>query len=230
MGIYGSEKSGKTALIQQLIGAINYIYGEVYICQYDLKLNRSQVYKNIGYCPQKYGLLEELTPRQLFVYFFKIRGVRGRDISDRVRELSLSLSLQTHLNKKITELPNAVKRRLNIAVAFIVKNRVLIFDEPTKGLPAQEKRLIWNVLRYARYCGKTVIFSTSDSYECDVLADRTLVLKNGYIMALGPSHEIRLKYTVGLYLEIKLRLDGATVAEMERKYVDEFIIFACFFL
>ncbi|KAL9878361.1 ATP-binding cassette sub-family A member 17 isoform 2-T2 [Glossina fuscipes fuscipes] len=214
--IYGSRNSGKTHIIKQLVGEKRFFYGEIYICKVNTKRKIKDAYVHMGYCPESKGLISAFTPRQLLTLLFRIRGLPQKVITEKIREISISLCLQGLINKKIGQLPRSIRRRVSIAIAFMANSNVLILDEPTRGLPAIEKRLIWNVLRYLRYCGNSIIFATTDSHECDVLADTVLVVDDGVMLAIGSAHYLRQKFTVGFYLDIKLRLDGSTDEETDK--------------
>uniref|UniRef100_A0A1A9X397 ABC transporter domain-containing protein n=1 Tax=Glossina brevipalpis TaxID=37001 RepID=A0A1A9X397_9MUSC len=214
--IYGSRNSGKSHIIKQLVGEKRFYYGEVYICKVNTKRKLKDAYIHMGYCPEKKGLVSAFTPRQLLTLLFRIRGLPQKLITEKIREISLSLCLQGLINKKIGQLPHSIRRRVSIAIAFMANSHVLILDEPTRGLPAIEKRLIWNVLRYLRYCGNSIIFATTDSHECEVLADTVLVVDDGVMLAIGSAHYLRQKFSIGFYLDIKLRLDGTTDEETDK--------------
>lgn len=217
MGIYGAHYAGKSHLIRQLVGEEKIRFGELYIDGKDVKHESSKALKSLGYCSQNYSLCEIFTPRQLFMLMFLIKGVPVARISEKLREISSSLELRNYMGIRIINLEMAIQRKVCVALALIVYNKVLVLDEPTYGLPAKERRVIWNVLRYARYCGKTVIVSSNDSLECETLADYIIVIHRGDLLAIGSPQYIRQKFTRGFYLHIKLLTDGETANEAKQK-------------
>uniref|UniRef100_A0A1B0FB44 ABC transporter domain-containing protein n=1 Tax=Glossina morsitans morsitans TaxID=37546 RepID=A0A1B0FB44_GLOMM len=231
MGIYGCHKAGKTHLIEQLAGARGFRFGELYIEKVDFKFENNAAIKLLGFCPQKSGLGMVFSPRQLFTMLFMIRGVPEANVSEKLLEIATSLDLKPYMNRKIGDLSLAVRRKVSVAISLITYNKVLVLDEPTKGVPAKDRRIIWNVLRYARFCGKTVIFSSNENLECETLADLIIVIDDGELLAIGSPQYLRQKYTRGFFFELKILSDGKTEEEtyenLERD-VENVIQFAYF--
>uniref|UniRef100_A0A1A9WM92 ABC transporter domain-containing protein n=1 Tax=Glossina brevipalpis TaxID=37001 RepID=A0A1A9WM92_9MUSC len=213
MGIYGSHKTGKTHLIEQLVGARGFRFGEMYIEKIDFKFENQAALKLLGFCPQKSGFSKVFSPRQLFTLLFMIRGVPEANLSEKLLEIAMSLDLKPYMNTKIGDLSLAIKRKVSVAVALIAYNKILIIDEPTRGMPAKERRTIWNVLRYARFCGKTIIFSSNENIECETLADLIIVIDDGELLAIGSPQYLRERYTQGFFFELKILSDGKTEEE-----------------
>ncbi|XP_075156656.1 phospholipid-transporting ATPase ABCA3-like [Haematobia irritans] len=222
LGIYGWSHSGKSHLIKQLVGEEAFRFGEIYICGNEIKHNMHLAIKNLGYCPQTKGFCEESTPQQMFTLFLMLRhGCCEDTFYDSIRNLSLLFNLRNYMNTRLSELPNYIRRRVNIALALIVHNQVLVFDEPTRGLEANERRLIWDVMRKARDNGNAIIFTSQESLELEQIADFVIAIDSGEMMTIGSPQSIREKYTLGLYLEVKLRLDGTTLEEMENNLLKD---------
>ncbi|XP_037900439.1 ATP-binding cassette sub-family A member 3 [Glossina fuscipes] len=213
MGIYGYHKAGKTHLIEQLVGARGFRFGEMYIEKVDFKFENKAAIKMMGFCPQKSDLGMVFSPRQLFTFLFMIRGVPEANVSEKLLEIATSLDLKPYMNTKIGDLSLAVRRKVSVAISLIAYNKVLVLDEPTKGMPAKDRRIIWNVLRYARFCGKTVIFSSNENLECETLADLIIVIDDGELLAIGSPQYLRQKYTRGFFFELKILSDGKTEEE-----------------
>ncbi|XP_075157087.1 phospholipid-transporting ATPase ABCA3 [Haematobia irritans] len=215
LAIYGGHHCGKSHLIQQLIGDCPVRFGEIYILGHDCKYEPDSAYQCVGYCPQDQGLCNAFTPRQLLTLLFMIRGIPDPIASQKMRDISRSLNLRQYMGLRIAFLPPNVRRKLNIAISLIVCNQVLILDEPTRGMSPLDCQLIWNVLLDTRSCDTTIIFCSSDSFECEVLADKLMIVDKGELLALGSANYLRKKYTKGFYLDVRLLIDGRTFEETE---------------
>lgn len=212
MGVYGSHQSGKSKLLRQLVRAHPVRFGDLYMNKYDVKCEAHLALNSVGYCAQS-NAFHALTPRQLFTLMFMIRSVPRPAAVDKVRQLVNSLDIGVYMNIRLYYLPLHVKRRVFIGISLIASNKVLIFDEPTDGMPAHVRRIILNLLRYARFCGKTVVFSSCEGVECETLADYIIVVDKGELLGIGSPQYLRQKYTVGFYLDIKLSCSSDTVDE-----------------
>ena len=76
-----------------------------------------------------------------------------------------------------------MRRRLDLALSFVVTPQVLFLDEPTTGLDTRSRRELWDVIRGLADAGTTVFLTTQYLEEADRLADRVAVLHDGRIVA-----------------------------------------------
>ncbi|KAH8390010.1 ABC transporter A family member 1 [Drosophila serrata] len=231
MGIYGPRHAGKSHLIQQLVGEKGFAYGEIYVRGLDFKYDLESIHTYMGYNPQYRGLLPNLTPREHIRLLCMIRGVPQRKISEKIHDLCLMLNMTGWMHRRCGLLTAEKLAKLKVALALVAYNKILVLDEPTAGMPATTRREIWNILRYMRYCGKTMIFATNDELECKILADFIILFIHGEMLAIGSLQYLRYKYSHGFYFEVRLIRDGATIAETEenlRKDVDNLAKFVNF--
>lgn len=217
MCVYGSHHCGKSHLLHQIIGEQSVSFGEMYFCGKDAKYQLNEARNCMGYCPQDRGLCDAFNPRQLLTLFFMIQGVPKALASQKLKEISKSLNLRKYMSKRIVFLPTNIKRKLILGLSLIMDNKVLILDEPTQGLPVSERHQIWNLLKNEAICGASIVFSTCDSLECEALADTMIIVDNGEMLAFGSPEYVKAKYTKGVYLEVKLLVDGNTREEAQEK-------------
>jgi len=89
-----------------------------------------------------------------------------------------------------------MKRRLEIARGLIHKPKVLFLDEPTIGLDAQTRRLIWDYIKKLKAeGGVAIILTTHYMEEADYLCDRVAIIDHGKIVAMDNSES--LKHSLG---------------------------------
>ncbi|XP_017124914.1 phospholipid-transporting ATPase ABCA3 [Drosophila elegans] len=231
MGIFGPRNSGKSHLMRQLVGEEGFAFGEIYVRGLDFKYDLESIHTYMGYSPQHRGLLNELTPREHIRLLCMIRGVPEAKIGEKIHDLCLMLNMTGWMHRKCSSLTAEKRHKVKIALALVAYNKILVLDEPTCGMPATTRREIWNILRYIRYCGKTIIFATNDEMECKILADFIIVFQDSEMLAIGSLQYLRYKYSHGFYLEVRLIRDGSTLAEAEenlRKDVDNLAKFVNF--
>ncbi|KAH8236950.1 hypothetical protein KR038_000867 [Drosophila bunnanda] len=231
MGIYGPRHSGKSHLIKQLVGEKGFAFGEIYVRGLDFKYDLESIHTYMGYSPQYRGLLPNLTPREHIRLLCMIRGVPQKKIGEKIHDLCLMLNMTGWMHRRCGLLTAEKQAKVKVALALVAYNKILVLDEPTAGMPSTTRREIWNILRYMRYCGKTIIFATNDEMECKVLADFILLFTHGEMLAIGSLQYLRYKYSHGFYLEVRLIRDGTTIAETEenlRKDVENLAKFVNF--
>lgn len=77
------------------------------------------------------------------------------------------------------------KRRAALAGVLAMKRDALVLDEISSGLDGEGKRIVFEILTHLRDEGKTIVFTTHDSEEAALYADRTILLEDGMIRADG---------------------------------------------
>ncbi len=106
-------------------------------------------------------------------------------------EVLLQFGLLSQADRPAGELPEGGRKLLDVAMAFALRPRLLLMDEPTSGVSAREKFQVMDTLVAAlREAGVTALFVEHDMDVVRRYATRVLVLNNGRILADGPPDEI----------------------------------------
>lgn len=106
-------------------------------------------------------------------------------------EILLQFGLLAQADRPAGELPEGGRKLLDVAMAFALRPRLLLMDEPTSGVSAREKFQIMDTLLQAlREAGVTALFVEHDMEVVRRYATRVLVLSNGRIVADGPPGEV----------------------------------------
>jgi ABC-type multidrug transport system ATPase subunit len=99
-----------------------------------------------------------------------------------------------------------MKRRLALVRAILHDSELLILDEMSLGVDVQSRNLIWEQVRKLKEEGRTVIFCTNYMDEAEALADRVIVIDNGFLVASGTPGDLKREH-VGEYL-IEVQIEG----------------------
>ncbi len=91
-------------------------------------------------------------------------------------------------------LSGGVRQSVAIARAVYFGAKVLILDEPTKGLDPMNRKLLLSVVEEYRQKGTAVIYITHLMEEVERLADKVLIIKDGKRMAYGTKDELKKTY------------------------------------
>ncbi len=158
--VMGRSGCGKSTLLMILMGLIPADSGRVIMPE---KRRISAVFQEDRLC-------ENLTVSA------NIRLVTGKRLSPAELDGHLSaVELGGSADKPVRDLSGGMKRRTALLRALLAEYDVLFLDEPFKGLDEETRS---RVMEYTRKmtAGKTVVFVTHDSRECEVLADRVIEL------------------------------------------------------
>jgi ABC-2 type transport system ATP-binding protein len=107
---------------------------------------------------------------------------RPRDVA----EVIALVGLGGQERRKVRSLSGGQKRRLDLALGLIGGPELLFLDEPTTGFDPGARRDAWQLVRDLRASGTTILLTTHDMEEAQVLADRVVVLARGAVAAEGP--------------------------------------------
>ncbi|WP_104176425.1 ABC transporter ATP-binding protein [Cryobacterium sp. Y50] len=173
-GIVGPNGSGKSILFKMICGFILPDTGKVIIDSQYQSPSRTfpeqfgVIIDRPGYLPQKTGLdnLRDLA---------KIRGAIG---DAEIRDAMEKVGLPPGLKQKARNYSLGMKQKLALAQAIMEDQKVLILDEPFNALDADSVDLVRNLLKKHREQGRTVIFTSHNREDIDLLADHTLRISN----------------------------------------------------
>jgi ABC-2 type transport system ATP-binding protein len=107
-----------------------------------------------------------------------------------VDEVITMVGLAGQERRRVRSLSGGQKRRLDLALGLIGDPELLFLDEPTTGFDPSARRDAWQLVRDLRVRRTTILLTTHDMEEAQVLADRVVVLSAGRVAAEGTPSSI----------------------------------------
>ncbi|XP_058807246.1 phospholipid-transporting ATPase ABCA1-like isoform X2 [Phymastichus coffea] len=186
--LLGHNGAGKTTLMSILTGMISPNNGSVYINGRDVKDESSSIMNDIGLCPQEDMLFPTLSVAEQIEFFAMLKGKDKKNtvIKKDVNALLQKLNLFDKRNTLPHELSGGQKRRVCLGMAVIGDSSTLILDEPTSGMDPESRRDTWDIILKMRG-QKTILISTHDMEEADILGDRIAIVHMGRLKSYGTS-------------------------------------------
>ncbi|MDH3243313.1 MAG: ABC transporter ATP-binding protein, partial [Saprospiraceae bacterium] len=154
--------------------------GKIKIGQQELTSRDSEYRKLISYVPQIARFPENLTVFELIRMIENLRGP-----ADRKDELIDLFEIRDLLTKKFRFLSGGMKQRVNLVVALMHDNPVLILDEPTSGLDPIAMISLKAFLAREKERGKIILISSHILSFVDEMADQIVFLLEGRIYYSG---------------------------------------------
>jgi len=187
----GSNGSGKTTTIRCLLDICRPDSGKLLIQgkPYSFALS-----KTIGYLPEERGMYTRAKVKELFMYFTDLRNVPIQKAKVLIHDFLTKVDLIQHKDKKISQLSSGMQQKIQIGLAIIHKPKILILDEPFKGLDPVNRHIFTEIFKELRDDGTTIMYSTHDMDEAQKLADRLCIIKNGKRKAYGTPKEVRRSF------------------------------------
>ena len=185
LGVIGETGSGKTTFVDLLIGLLEPTEGSILSDGKDIKLNRIEWFKKIGYVPQNIYLNDESIKKNIAFTSEEtlIDEKKVLDAAKKSKLLELVQNKKDKLNFRIGERGNILsggqKQRLGIARALYNNSEILVLDEFTSALDeTTEKEIMKEISIFKGQ--KTIILST---HKPSILkyCDRIYDIKNNTI-------------------------------------------------
>ncbi|XP_050037912.2 phospholipid-transporting ATPase ABCA3-like [Dermacentor andersoni] len=203
--LLGHNGAGKTTTCSMLSGFLRPTFGTAIIEGFDLLKYHDDSLENVRLCPQKDMLYEDMTLYEHLYFFALVQRVAPEAIAEQVELLVKTLHFGSHLHSLPRAMPSGVKRKLALAIAILADPKVLILDEPTAGLDPESRHEVWDLLqKMRRSC--TMLLTTHDMEEADVVGDRIAILAEGTIRCCGSSQFLKHRFGTGYHMEIGKRL------------------------
>ncbi|OUZ12859.1 ABC transporter ATP-binding protein [Aeromicrobium sp. PE09-221] len=189
--LLGPNGSGKTTTINVLTTLIRPDRGEATIAGYDVVAEPDEIKRRISLTGQAAAVDEALSATENLVMFGRLAGLGRRGAASRATELLARFDLTEAAGRRVRTFSGGMRRRLDLALSFVLVPEVLFLDEPTTGLDTRSRRGLWEVIRTLVEAGTTVFLTTQYLEEADQLADRIAVLHQGRIVGLGTADELK---------------------------------------
>lgn len=179
VAVVGANGSGKTTLLFCLVGLLDY-KGEIKIFGEDVKKNAKEVRKKIGFVFENPDdQLFNLTVYDDVAFVLKQLKVSEEEIKKKVEEVLEKLNLKGFEGRQPYHLSYGEKKKVCLATALVNSPQILILDEPTSNLDPASKRELVEILKNIN---TTQIVSGHDLNFVKEVADRVIILNNGYIV------------------------------------------------
>ena len=189
-GLLGPNGAGKTTTLRCVATLLKPTEGSVSVCGYDTVEQPDKVRESISFLTNEIKLDPQFSPKYMFNFFRRLRGIDQKTIDERREELFDYFGIHAFEDKKIEELSTGMKQKAAIAVSLVHDPKVVIFDEPTNGLDIVTARGVTDYLKILKERGKLVIVSTHIMSEAEKLCDRIGIIINGRKAAEGTLDEI----------------------------------------
>jgi ABC-2 type transport system ATP-binding protein len=187
----------------------------------DVVGNPLDVRRHINRVSVEAAFFKEMSPWENMLYAARLYGSGGKGTRGRVESALERLGLPLDvLDRPMKELSRGQQQKVAIARSFLTSPSLLLMDEPTTGLDPRSKREVQAVLSVLRQeHGATVLLSTHDMQEAEVVCDEVVILEHGRILASGTPAELRRRYAgeepAATLEEVYLRLSGKTLEAAE---------------
>ncbi|NMM43662.1 sugar ABC transporter ATP-binding protein [Rhodospirillaceae bacterium KN72] len=220
--LLGENGAGKSTLIKILTGALECDRGDIRLEGRPVSFRTtgeaqasgiSTVYQEVNLIPAmsvtKNLTLERTGGRLGFVSWRRAR--------EQAREKLQRLKLDINIEQSVGSYSVAIQQLVAIARALDDDTKVLVLDEPTASLDAQETETLFGIIRDLKARGIAVVFITHFLDQVYEISDRISVLRNGSLVATKPTSELPPQDLVAMMIGRELGDVEAAFTKSERK-------------
>ncbi|RXI51916.1 ABC transporter ATP-binding protein [Clostridium tetani] len=216
-GLLGHNGAGKTTLMKIITTLITPDKGgKIEICGQDIKENKMNIRKIIGFLPQEFNIYPQMSAYEFLDYIALLNNIHNKNVRYELICNTLSkVNLLECKNGKVGQFSGGMKRRLGIAQAIIKNPSILVVDEPTAGLDPEE-RIKFRTMLVELSEDRIVILSTHIVEDISASCEKLALLLSGELKFVGTPDEF-IKNTEG-YVWEKIITDNKDLIGLKNKY------------
>ena len=207
-GLLGINGAGKSTTFKMITGEELPSAGDVLINGNSILKQRQKAFDNIGYCPQKNAIFPLLTAREHLTFYARLRGIPEKYVKDVCTNAIGRFGLDALSDRIAQDYSGGNKRKLSTAIAILGNPSVICLDEPTSGMDAQVRRVLWKDILSLIKEKRIVILTSHSMVECESLCTRLAIMVNGRFRCLGSPQHLKSKYGNGYRIVVKTQSSG----------------------
>ncbi|MDN4641490.1 sugar ABC transporter ATP-binding protein [Agreia sp. PsM10] len=230
VSLLGENGAGKSTVIKMLAGVYKPDSGTMTLAGADLASGQTR--RSISFIHQNLGLIEWMTVAeniaQVLGYQKRLGFIDHAAVMRRASEVLELVGGGIDPNARVFDLPRTERSLLAIARGLVTKPKLLVLDEPTASLPAEDVERLFSVLRRLRDSGVGMIYVSHRLDEIYQISTRTVVMRSGQVVGdravASLSHRELVDLIVGRNTvnptfdapqsEVRLRLDRVEVGNV----------------
>lgn len=184
-GVLGPNGSGKSTLIRLISTLLKADKGSVKVFGIDIEADEMRVKELISRVSVDAAFFKKLSPMENLLYGARLYGVTGPEARVKAFEIMGRLGLKrSSFDEPMEEMSRGMQQKVAIARAFLTSPVLLLLDEPTTGLDPRSKREARAFIEELRDShDATILITSHDMEEADLLCDRVAVIHNGALVA-----------------------------------------------
>ncbi|WP_066677918.1 sugar ABC transporter ATP-binding protein [Clostridium septicum] len=193
LGVAGLMGSGRTELVKTIFGEYRKTSGEIFLegNKVNIKCSKDAIENGICYlsedrkkegCILGMSVADNMTLCNLRKYERKNKSINRKEEQRDVEEYIKKINIKTPNSEQlIKNLSGGNQQKVILAKWLLLSPKVLIIDEPTRGIDVGAKKEIYELLNELKSMGKAIIMISSDLPEVLGISDRIMVMSEGKI-------------------------------------------------
>ncbi len=188
--LVGPSGCGKSTTLRMVAGLEDITDGEIFI-NGNLVNDVEPKDRDIAMVFQNYALYPHMTVYDNMAFGLKIRKMPKDEIDEKVTNAANILGLSTYLKRKPSALSGGERQRVALGRAIVRDAQVFLMDEPLSNLDAKLRvAMRAEITKLHHRLETTTIYVTHDQTEAMTMADRIVIMKDGFVQQIGSPKEV----------------------------------------
>jgi len=202
VGFVGTNGSGKTTTIRNILGFIRPTSGSVKVNGLSSWENASEIAKLVGYVPGEIAFPDLPTGIDFLKCQAEFYGLKDMTYAN---ELIERLQLDPRANLK--RMSKGMKQKTALVAALMNDAPIIILDEPTTGLDPLMRVTFLDIIKEEHEKGKTIFMSSHMFEELETTCDRVALINDGRIIDVADMNDIRRRPVKDFKIEFNSTVD-----------------------
>ena len=188
LGFLGTNGAGKTTTIKMLLGFFPPDTGQISV--FGQNPSDAHTRQRVGFMPETAYYYPYLNIYELLSFYGGLCGMTSALIRQRTEELIVRTGLENAGNRLLKTYSKGMLQRAGIAQAILHDPDLLILDEPFTGLDPLARIHLRDLILDLKAKGKTILFSSHELSEAELMCDRIAIMKAGALVLDKPMKEV----------------------------------------
>jgi ABC-2 type transport system ATP-binding protein len=206
----GPNGSGKTTTIKMLLGLIFPTSGKIRLMGSN-DIASPDIKRKIGYLPEGAYYPEFLKGEEILRFYGQLYGLSGKDLEKRIDNVLDTVSMTFARTRLLRGYSKGMRQRIGLAQALLSDPSILILDEPTTGLDPLARKEMRDILGNLRDSGKTLMISSHELQEVELISDRVGIIYKGVMKTQGTLDELLMDRDISIEVNT---VDESTEAKL----------------
>jgi ABC-2 type transport system ATP-binding protein len=205
-GLIGPNGAGKTTALRIISTILQITSGSVRMFGTSIAEKPHDARKILSYLPEDAGAYKNLTGNEYLAFIARFFS-QNREGVERIMSKGVEIAdLGDRMDDKVDTYSKGMTRRLLVARALMIEPRVAILDELTSGLDVINAQEIRKIVKDSARRGTTVLLSSHNMLEVELMCDRIALINDGSIVEIGTPAELKAKYGAQNIEEVFMRV------------------------
>jgi ABC-2 type transport system ATP-binding protein len=185
LALLGPNGAGKTTTVRMLGAILKPTSGWARVGGHDVVREARTVRGKVGLLTEYPGLYSRMRAEEYLHFFGALLGLDARTSAARAALLLKQFGLWEAREKRLDGYSKGMKQKIALVRALIHDPPILFLDEPTTAMDPQSARTVRDAIGELRNADRTILLTTHNLTEAEVLADRIAIVRGGRIVAEG---------------------------------------------